>query len=201
MKVGYARTSTADQVAGFEAQIAELKEYGVTQLFKEQVSSVGERIAFIRAMDYVRAGDTLIVTKLDRLARSVADTIAIVDELDKKGVGLVILNMQLDTSTPTGRLVIQVLASIAEFERNIMLERQREGIAKAKREGRMTGRPKKDYDGAQFDELAAFAEDELNSITVTAVCKVFGISRSTYYRRLKERRQLWINQQNQQHPN
>lgn len=138
--VGYARTSTVEQVAGFEAQGRELKEAGATKLFSEQVSSVATRPELEAAIDFVREGDTLMVTKLDRLARSVANLIDIVARLQAKGVALRILNLGLDTATPTGKLMLTVMGGVAEFERAMMLERQREGIAKAKGEGRYKGR-------------------------------------------------------------
>ena len=140
MLVGYARTSTAEQVNGFEAQIAELKREGCEKLFQEQVSSVAQRAELDRAVDFIRDWDTLVVTKLDRLARSVADLCAIEKRITMKGASLRINSMKMDTSTHTGKLMLNVLGSIAQFEREIMLERQREGIAKAKAEGLYKGR-------------------------------------------------------------
>ena len=153
--VGYARTSTFDQVAGLEAQIAELTAIGVDKIFSEQVSSVAERTELDAALAYVRAGDCFAVTKLDRLARSVVGLITIADQLKAKGVTLRILSIDIDTSTPTGELMLNLLVSIAQFERDIMLERQREGIAKAKREGRYEGRQKTaQRQGKKVKELA-----------------------------------------------
>ena len=137
--VGYARTSTVEQVAGFEAQGRLLKDAGATKLFSEQVSSVAIRPQLEAAIDFVREGDTLMVTKLDRLARSVANLMDIIARLQAKEVALR-LDLGLDTATPTGRLMLTVMGGIAEFERAMMLERQREGIAKAKGEGRYKGR-------------------------------------------------------------
>ena len=139
--VGYARTSTVDQEAGLEAQIVALGDAGCVKLFKEQVSSVAKRRPELdRAIDYVRDGDTLVVTKLDRLARSVSDLVKITDDLKSKGVTLRILNLNLDTGTATGKLMLNLIGSVAEFEREIMLERQREGIARAKADGKYKGR-------------------------------------------------------------
>ena len=140
MIVGYARTSTIEQVAGFEAQDRELKAAGAEKLFAEQVSSVEDRPQLEAALDFVREGDVFVVTKLDRLARSVANMLEIVARLDRKGVALRILNLGLDTSTPTGKLMLTVMGGVAEFERTMMLERQLEGITKAKQEGRYKGR-------------------------------------------------------------
>lgn len=141
MLVGFARTSTVDQVAGFEAQIAELQKVGCKKTFKEQVSAVAKsRPEFERAIEFVREGDVLCVTKLDRLCRSVADFVAISDRLERKGVGLRILAMDLDSQTPTGKLMLNVLSSVAQFERELLLERQLEGIRRAKGAGKYKGR-------------------------------------------------------------
>ena len=140
MIVGYARTSTVEQVAGFEAQERDLRTAGVEKVFAEQVSSVASRAQLEAALDFIRAGDVLVVTKLDRLARSVADLCAIVKRIEAKNAALRILAIGLDTATSTGKLMLNVLASVAQFEREMMLERQREGIAKAKGEGKYKGR-------------------------------------------------------------
>ena len=140
MKVGYARTSTIDQIAGLDAQIKELKQAGCEKIFQEQVSSIGKRLQLEAVLDFVREEDTLIVTKLDRLARSVADLMATIQKLNNKNVGLRILNLGMDTHTPTGKLMLTVLGGVAQFEREMMLERQREGVAKAKAAGKYKGR-------------------------------------------------------------
>ena len=140
MLIGYARTSTVDQVAGLEAQLRDLKAAGCEKFFQEQVSSIAQRAELEKALDYIREGDTLIVTKLDRLARSVGDLLKIVDRVTQKGARLKILAMNLDTMDATGVLMLQVLGAVGEFERTLMLERQRDGIAKAKAEGKYRGR-------------------------------------------------------------
>jgi DNA invertase Pin-like site-specific DNA recombinase len=139
--IGYARTSTVDQEAGFAAQLRDLTEIGCTKIFSEKVSSVAKgRPQLEAALEYVREGDTLVVTRLDRLARSVKNLKDIQEELVRKCVELRVLNIGLDTSTPTGKLMLNLLGSIAEFERELMLERQREGIAAAKEAGVYKGR-------------------------------------------------------------
>ena len=140
MIIGYSRTSTTEQTAGLEAQDRELKAVGAQRIFTEQVSSVAPRKALEDAIDFAREGDVLCVTKLDRLARSIAHLCELVARLQAKSVALRILNLNIDTGTPTGKLMLHLLGSIAEFERQIMLERQREGIAKAKSEGKYKGR-------------------------------------------------------------
>jgi DNA invertase Pin-like site-specific DNA recombinase len=140
MIIGYARTSTSDQQAGLEAQITELTKTGADRIFKEQVSSVTKRDELEAALDYLRDDDVLMVTKLDRLARSVADLMKIIERIKERSASLRILAMNLDTESATGKLMISILGSVAEFEREIMLERQREGIAKAKAAGKYKGR-------------------------------------------------------------
>jgi DNA invertase Pin-like site-specific DNA recombinase len=136
MIVGYARTSTVEQEAGLEAQKRDLNAAGCTKIYSEQLSSVdASRPQLGAALEFVREGDTFIVTKLDRLARSVASFVKIADEPERKKVALKILDRGLDSSTAAGRMTINIFASVAQFEREIMLERQREGIAKAKAEG------------------------------------------------------------------
>jgi hypothetical protein len=119
----------------------ELRNAGCNKIFQEEVSStVKARPQLEIALDYVRQGDIFLVTRLDRLARSVADLVNITERLKAKDVGLRILSMNLDTETPTGKLMMNLLGSIAEFERELMLERQKDGIARAKVEGKYKGR-------------------------------------------------------------
>ena len=140
MNIGYARTSTLEQTAGFEAQIEALRIVGCAKLFQEQVSSVAERPELEEALEFARDGDTIVVTKLDRLARHVRHLGEIVDRLAAKGVALRILDLGLDTGTASGKLMLNVMGAVAQFEREMMLERQREGIAKARTEGKYKGR-------------------------------------------------------------
>lgn len=143
MLIGYGRTSTTDQVAGLEAQLRMLAAAQCEKVFHEQISSVAERQQLEVALDFVREGDALVVTRLDRLARSTADLLRIIDLLEAKGVGLRILDFggaEVDTASPTGRLMVTMFGALAQFERELMIARQREGIEKAKREGRYKGR-------------------------------------------------------------
>ncbi len=182
MQIGYARTSTLEQVAGFEAQKRDLEAAGCEKVFSERVSSVAQREQLEAAIDYLRDGDSLVVTKLDRLARSMRDLLAIVDRIEAKGAGLRILNMNLDTSTATGRLMLNVIGSVAEFERDMMLERQREGIAKAKAEGKFKGRkPTARAKAGEVEAMLAAGESP------TVVAKKLGIGRSSVYRAMAER--------------
>ncbi len=140
MLVGYARTSTLEQIAGLQAQIDELEKAGCEKLWREQTSSVSKRGQLKEAIGFCREGDVFVVTKLDRLARSVRHLGELIEELDSKGVGLRILSLGLDTTTATGKLMLNVLGSVAQFEREMMLERQREGLQRAKAEGKYKGR-------------------------------------------------------------
>lgn len=180
MLIGYARTSTADQDAGLEAQQRDLLAAGCEKIFAEQVSSVAQRAQLEQALEFVREGDTFLATKPDRLARSTADLLAVVARLEAKGVGLVILSMggqRLDTRSPTGKLMLTMLAAIAEFERGLMLERQREGIAKAKAEGKYQGRAPTAR--RQAAEVLKLKETGLKP---TEIAKQLGIGRASVYR-------------------
>jgi DNA invertase Pin-like site-specific DNA recombinase len=177
MIIGYARTSTIDQDAGLEAQIRDLKAAGAQKIFQEQVSAKGSRGGLTQALDYLRDGDTLMVTKLDRLARSIRDLMEIVDQVNAKEASLRILGMALDTSSATGRLMLGVLGSVAEFEREIMLERQREGIEKAKAIGRYTGR--KPTARAKSEQVLRLLQA---GKTETQVARELAISRSSVQR-------------------
>lgn len=183
MLVGYARTSTLDQKAGIDAQVRDLVAAGCDKLFQEQVSSVdvANREQLALALEFVREGDTLVVTKLDRLARSVAHLMTILEALRAKRVALRILSLGIDTSTPTGKLMLTMLGGVAEFEREIMLERQREGIAKAKAEGKYKGR--KPTARAKSDEIRFLHE---SGVGPTEIARRLAIGRASVYRVLAE---------------
>jgi DNA invertase Pin-like site-specific DNA recombinase len=134
VKIGYARTSTVEQIAGLEAQERQLQAAGAEKVFTERVSSVAKREHLEAALDFCRGGDVLVATKLDRLARSMTDLVAITSKLKAKGVELQILSMNLDTSTPTGKLMLNLMGCFVEFEREIGAAAQ--GVAKAKAEGK-----------------------------------------------------------------
>ena len=137
--IGYARVSTEGQE--LTAQLEQLNSAGVDKVFKEKASGVKQDRPQLAAMlDHLREGDTVIVCKLDRIARSTKHLLEIVETLEARKVSFKVLNINLDTSTPTGKLMLSMLASIAQFEREMMLERQREGIRLAKDAGRYQGR-------------------------------------------------------------
>ena len=180
MQVGYARTSTIEQDAGLEGQQRDLKAAGVERVFAEQVSSVATRTALRECLAFLREGDVLVVTKPDRLARSTAELLTIEADLTKRGIGLVVLSMggeRLDTRNPTSKLMLTILAAVATWEREIMLERQREGIRKAASEGRYKGRaPTAQRKTSEAAKLAAAG------VSRVEIAKRLGISRASVYR-------------------
>ncbi len=183
MLIGYARTSTIEQKAGLEAQIRDLEVSGVERLFTEQVSSVGQREQLDAALDFVRDRDTLVVTKLDRLARSTMNLLQIIELLDNKGAGLRILDFggdEVNTKSPNGKLMLTMFSAFGQFERELMLERQREGIAKAKAEGKYKGR--QPTARAKSDEVVSLHS---NGVKATEIAKKLGIGRASVYRILK----------------
>lgn len=185
MLVGYARTSTADQEAGLEAQKRDLEAVGCGRLYAEHVSSVAQsRPELAKAMEFVREGDTLVITKVDRLARSTMHLWEIVRDLDAKGVGLRVLNLggqEIDTKSASSRLILNMFTGFAQFEREMMLERQREGIAKAKAEGRYKGR--KPTARAKAEDARRLAKE---GRTPTEIARTLGIGRGSVYRALAE---------------
>ena len=141
MRIGYARTSTSNQKYSLENQIDKLTKNGCEKIFSEEISSLSaKRPAFNSAIEFARDGDILVVTTLSRFARSISDLWKHVEELDEKGVSFQILDMNLDTSTPTRKLMLTLLGGVYQFEREILLERQKIGIEKAQREGKFKGR-------------------------------------------------------------
>jgi DNA invertase Pin-like site-specific DNA recombinase len=182
LRIGYGRTSTLDQRAGMEAQLCDLRAAGCEKIFHEQVSSVEKRPQLEACLDFIREGDTLVVAKLDRLARSTQHLLEIADRVKSKGAALHILNLGADTGTATGKLIFTVIGAIATFEREMMLERQREGIAKAKSEGKYKGR--KPTARARSAEVVALISD---GVRPTDIARRLGIGRASVYRILDSR--------------
>ena len=183
MLIGYARTSTVDQQAGFEAQLVELNTYGCERTYQEQVSAVATRTQLERAIDMLREGDKVVVTKLDRLARSVAHMGDLLEQIEAKGAGLIIMSMgneRVDTSTATGKLILNIMVSVAQFEREMMKERQVEGIKRAQAEGKYKGRVPTAM--KQADKVKALVDA---GVTRVQVQEQLGMSKASYYRCLK----------------
>lgn len=183
MLIGLARTSTDEQKAGLESQIETLRKLGVENdhLFVEEASSVGKRPVLDEVLKFCRKGDTLVVTSLSRLARSVPHLWEIVQHLQKKGVALRILDLDIDTSTPNGRLMMTLVGGIVQWEREIMLERQKIGIAKARKDGKFRGRvPTARRQGSEVVKLKA------KGVAPSEIAKRLNISRASVYRILSE---------------
>lgn len=174
--VAYCRASSAGQ--SVDIQVEQLKAAGCTEVFSEKRSGTSrdDREQLEAALRFVRRGDVLMVTRLDRLARSITDLSQIIDRLTAKGVGFKCLSQcAVDTTTPEGRLMLQVLGAMAEFETAIRKERQREGIDKAKSEGRYRGRPRS-IDPDEVRRLLA------SGMGPSAVAKQLGIGRASVHR-------------------
>jgi DNA invertase Pin-like site-specific DNA recombinase len=179
MLVGYARTSSVRQEAGLCAQIEALEKAGVSReaIYSEKVSSVQERAQLDAAIKSLRPGDMLVVTKLDRFARSLENAIQLERKIGERGASLKVLDPSIDTSQPIGRLLFNMIGAIAQFEREIMLERQREGIARAAAEGKYKGRVPTAR--ARSTEVLGMI---LQGKGPADVAKLIGISRASVYR-------------------
>jgi len=177
--VGYARVSTEEQT--LDVQLEQLKQAGVEKVYQEKASGIKEdRPQLAMMIDYVREGDTVVVCKLDRIARSTKHLLTITETLENKGVAFKVLNINLDTSTPTGKLMLTMLGAIATFEREMMLERQREGIAKAKGQGAYKGR--KPTAKAKAQEVLELLQ---TGMTKQAIADQLGIGVASVYRILQ----------------
>ncbi len=182
MLIGYARVSTADQT--LDLQKDALATVGCTQVFTDVLSGAkSERPGLVKALEYVRAGDTLVVWRLDRLGRSLQHLIATVAELRDRGIGFRSLTESIDTTTPGGKLIFHVFGALAEFERDLIQERTHAGLAAARARGRVGGRPRKLADLKQL-ALAQTLYDG-GQTDIATICQMLGISRATLYRTLK----------------
>jgi len=178
MILGYARVSTSDQ--SLDGQVDALRAAGAERIFEEKRTGKSrQRPELERLLDQLRDGDVLVVTKYDRLARSLRDLIDIVEAIRQRGSGFRSLAEDIDTTTPAGRLVFHVFGSIAEFERERIVERTKEGLEAARRRGRIGGRPR---------ALSAEAQDQIRSMrkeenrSATELARMFKVSRATIYR-------------------
>jgi DNA invertase Pin-like site-specific DNA recombinase len=178
--VGYARVSTEDQNPDLQRRA--LKEAGCKKVFEEKASGAQrDRPQLTAALDYMREGDTLVVWKLDRLARSLKQLIETIETFDERGTHLLSLTEKIDTSTPSGRLVFHVFGALAEFERGLIRERTLAGLASARARGRVGGRPKS---LSETTLRAAKAMLQAGEMTVTEIAQQLDVSPSTLYRYL-----------------
>lgn len=189
MKIGYARVSTRDQ--NLELQIEALQKFGCEKLFQEKQSAVKERPELERMLSILRSGDIVIVWKLDRLGRSLRHLVDLIEIFKTKGVEFISLNDNIDTTTPQGRLIFNLFASFAEFERELIRERTMAGLKRARENGRIGGRAKGLSDKAKKTAYAIYHLTEENNnkppkdrLSIEEMCGVFHISRATFYRYL-----------------
>lgn len=184
MIYGYARVSTVNQQKdgnSLEDQVKKLKEHGAVEVYTDAFTGTKvDRPELKKLLEVIQPGDTLIATKLDRVSRSVAGGIELIEQLLDKGVAVHILNMGMMDNTPTGRLIRTVMLAFAQFERDMIVERTREGRDVARqREGYREGRPPKDVDMTLFEKLRKKQKD--GQLTVTECCEELGVSRRTWY--------------------
>ena len=183
MRVFYVRCSTMEQNEARQLKMAE--EQNAEKVFVDKASGKNtNRAAFKEMMAFVRAGDTVVVESISRIARNTRDLLSIVSELTEKGVEFVSLKENIDTTTPQGRFILTVFGALAELERENILERQREGIEIAKSEGKYKGRKPIDYDEAQI--IALCKKWRAGEIPATAAMNELGLKPNTFYRRVKE---------------
>ncbi len=183
MLYGYARVSTQDQ--NLSLQLDGLNAAQCERIFQEKVSSGKERPELQKLLNKLKSGDTLVVWKLDRLGRSLKELVTLITDFQEKEIGFRSLNDAIDTTTAQGRLVFNIFASLAEFERDIIRERTRAGLNAARARGRNGGRPKGLGKEALSKAQAAKTLYEKREKTVAEIGKLLGISRATVYRYLK----------------
>src|SRR5215210_458884 len=184
MDVGYARVSTGEQT--LDLQLDALETAGCGKLFTETASGAkADRPVLDEALAYARAGDTLVVWRLDRLGRSLSHLIETLTDLASRGIGFKSLTEQIDTTTPGGKLVFHVLGALAEFERDLTRERTHAGLAAARARGRIGGRPKALADPKQVALAQALYDGGRTDIET--ICRTLGISRATLYRYVSPR--------------
>jgi DNA invertase Pin-like site-specific DNA recombinase len=181
MLVGYARVSTDDQTLAL--QLDALQVASCEKIFTDTMSSAkAERAGLSEALEFCRPGDVLAVWRLDRLGRSLTQLIALMTTLDEKGVGFKSLTEQIDTTTSGGKLIFHIFGALAEFERNLIRERTRAGLAAARARGRQGGRPKTTaLDTPRKIQLAQKMYDDPEN-TIEDICRAMGVSRATLYR-------------------
>ena len=183
MLVGYARVSTHEQNPALQTDA--LQQAGCQKVFEDKISGAkAERPGLAAALEYVRKGDTLLVWRLDRLGRSLQDLIEIVAGLEKRGVGFRSLQESMDTTTSGGRLIFHVFGALAEFERSLIRERTRAGLAAARARGRKGGRPK--ALNRQKRELLYRLYGEKQH-TIKQICQLVGVSKPTLYAYLQRK--------------
>jgi DNA invertase Pin-like site-specific DNA recombinase len=182
MLIGYARVSTGEQT--LDLQRDALRGVGCERVYEETASGAkADRPILAEVIDYARAGDVLVVWRLDRLGRSLSDLLATITELADRGIGFKSVTEQIDTTTPGGKLVFHLFGALAEFERDLIRERTNAGLAAARARGRFGGRPRK-LTKKQIALAKQLHADQKTDIAT--ICQTLGISRTTLYRVIKE---------------
>lgn len=186
MKIGYARVSTKDQ--NIHLQIDALEKAGCQKIFEDIISGEKkDRPKLEKMLEILREGDTVVIYKLDRLGRSIKHLLELMELFRTRKVELISLSDNIDTSTPQGKLVFNIFASIAEFERELIRERTMAGLEAARNRGRVGGRPKGLSEKAQRTALIAEKLYQENLLSVSEIAKSLGICKATLYKYLRSR--------------
>jgi DNA invertase Pin-like site-specific DNA recombinase len=186
MKIGYARVSTRDQ--HLELQIDALEKDGCKRIYTEVMSGTkSERPKLQELLGNLRPGDVVVVWKLDRLGRSLKHLVELINQFIQQDVGLRSLNDHIDTTTPQGRLIFNIFASLAEFERDLIQERTNAGLAAARARGRLGGKPKGLSKEAESIACAAETLYKEGKLSVNQIIKQLGIAKATFYNYLRRR--------------
>lgn len=181
LKIGYIRVSTVEQNIARQEVIME--KLGVEKVFIDKISGKNmERPMLKEMMDFVRIGDIVVVESISRFARNTRDLLELVDQLVAKGVQFVSMKERIDTSTPSGKFMLTVFGAVAQLERDYILQRQKEGIAIAKAQGKYNGRKRVEND--KF--LKVYEKWQNHEITAMQAMKILNFSKTTFYRRVKE---------------
>lgn len=188
MIFGYARVSSFDQ--NLDSQIEQLRNANVDRIVQEKVSGIqNQKEELNQLLNQLVKGDTLIVTRMDRLGRNTKQLLELIEELEERGIHLVILNLGIDTRTPSGKFILTVMSAFSELDRTMIKEKQQAGIAIAKRKGTYKGKKQKftlKHDGVKH----AMELHETTNKPVKEICKITNISEATFYRRWREHQKL-----------
>ena len=184
MKLGYARVSTREQELAM--QLDALRNAGCEQIFEEKMTGTTKsRPQLQKLLEQLREGDILVIWKLDRLARSLQDLVALVQQIQEKGAALQSLNDQIDTCSPQGKFTFHIFAALSEFEREIIRERTKAGLAAARARGRKGGRPQGLSKKAKHSAIIAEKLYTEGQLSIKEICEQLSISKSTLYNYLR----------------
>lgn len=182
MRIGYARVSTKSQGESLDTQHEALRAAGCSKVFADVISGArSDRPGLCAALEYMRDDDVLVVTRLDRLGRTALDTLRTIDELSRRDLAVIVMSPELDTRSKEGRLMVAIMSGLAEFERDLLIERTREGVAHARAEGRVAGpKPKLSSEQVRLARKAV-----VDGESVSSVARSLGVSRQTVYRAME----------------